>query len=61
MKSIFVPNTPNDAMFRERPTPYTPGSTRPIKPDGAPPATAGEAEPATEPSAPPIEPDGASE
>ena len=46
MKIIEVQITPADAMFHERPTPYTPGSTKrttptPVdgaEPDAAPPA-----------------------
>jgi hypothetical protein len=53
MKLIEIPLTPTDAMFREPPRAYTPGSTRPVKPNDAPLATNGEVAPTTEPDAPP--------
>jgi hypothetical protein len=58
MKLVEVPLTPLDQMFREPPRAYTPGSTRPVKPDDAPPAP--EPDRPTEPDAP-VEPDGESE
>jgi hypothetical protein len=48
MKLIELPTTPNDAMFRERPTPYTPGS---LKRDDVAPEPENDAP--TEPNAPP--------
>jgi hypothetical protein len=50
MKLVEVPLTPTDALFRERPTPYTPGSAKST------PAPEPVDKP-TEPDAPPIEPD----
>ncbi len=61
MKLIRVPITPNDAMFRGRPVPYTPGSTVAPVPQSAPgstiPAPVPESAPDA-PDAPPIEPEG---
>jgi hypothetical protein len=50
MKLIELPTTPTDAMFRERPTPYTPGSA---KRDDTPPEPRPDAP--TEPSTSPPE------
>jgi hypothetical protein len=50
MKLVEVPLTPTDALFRARPTPYTPGSAKST------PAPEPKTDRPTEPSAPPIEP-----